>query len=92
MRRFLALMVLAGVLTIGGFASSAFAQEEDTPPPEVGGTTVVEVRGSTTGDPSLPFTGSTDTGTYVLVGLAIAALGGVLVVAGRRRDEVLSRS
>jgi LPXTG-motif cell wall-anchored protein len=90
MRRFFLLMVLAGVLMIGGFASSAFAQEEDTPPPEVGGTTVVEVGGSTAGE--LPFTGSTSTGTYVLVGLAIVALGGVLVVAGRRRDEVLSRS
>ena len=89
MRRILALMVLAGVLTIGAFGSSAFAQE-DTPEPEVGGTTVVEVGGSTAGQ--LPFTGSTGTGTYVLVGLVIVALGGVLVVAGRRRDEVLSRS
>jgi len=90
MRRILALTVLAGILMIGAFGSSAFAQ--DTPDPEVGGTIVTvgpEVGGTSA---SLPFTGSTSTGTWVLAASALVAVGGLLVIAGRRRADVLTRS
>lgn len=91
MRRLLMLIVVATVLTLGVVASSAGAQ--DTPPPsDVGGTVVTRDPGTETSAGSLPLTGSTGTGTYVLLGLGLAALGGVLVVAGRRHGHVLNRS
>jgi len=37
---------------------------------------------------ALAFTGSSDTPSYVLVGIAAIVLGGVLVVAARRRSQV----
>lgn len=86
MRRILSLTVMAGILTVGAFSSIAFAQ--DTPEPEVGGTVVTRGVGSA----SLPFTGSTSTGTWVLVAAAIVLVGALLVIAGRRREDVLTRS
>jgi LPXTG-motif cell wall-anchored protein len=86
-RKLLTLIVLTVGLTLGVFAATAGAQDDYTP--EVGGTVVTEAPSSTG---TLPFTGSSNTGSYVLLGLAGIALGGALVIATRRRDEVLHRS
>jgi LPXTG-motif cell wall-anchored protein len=40
------------------------------------------------GSRSLAFTGSNDTPSYVLVGIAALVLGAVLVIAARRRSQV----
>jgi len=51
----------------------------------------VDVAGTTASKPpaaALAFTGSSDTPSYVLIGIAALVLGAVLVVAARRRSQV----
>ena len=52
-----------------------------------GGEVVVRVK-SAEATKSLAFTGSSNTPSYVLIGLAALVLGAVLVVAARRRSQV----
>ncbi|MFO7589453.1 MAG: LPXTG cell wall anchor domain-containing protein [Acidimicrobiia bacterium] len=95
MRRIVTLLMLAASLSLGALVATAGAQTtEPTYAPEVGGTVVtrdpgIRVRGASA--KRLATTGSDGTSTYVLVGLAVVGIGGVLVVAGRRPKAVLHR-
>jgi LPXTG-motif cell wall-anchored protein len=56
-----------------------------------GGETVVRVKSATATKPAagaLAFTGSSDTPSYVLIGIAAIVVGAVLVVAARRRSHL----
>jgi LPXTG-motif cell wall-anchored protein len=55
-----------------------------------GGEVVVRVKSNTATKPaaSLAFTGSSDTPSYVLIGIAAIVVGAVLVVAARRRSHL----
>jgi LPXTG-motif cell wall-anchored protein len=59
-----------------------------------GGVTVVRAeaisKGTTTPGKALAFTGSSNTPTFVVIGLAALVLGFVFVVAARRRSQVNS--
>lgn len=95
MRRILTLAVMVSGLIVGVFAAVAAAQAypvTTVPPIVVGGTVVtapIQVGGTRA---SLPFTGGGDTVSYVLVGLIVIAIGVGLVIATRRRAELLNRS
>jgi LPXTG-motif cell wall-anchored protein len=73
----------------------AFAQttnpDDYSPPAEVGGTVVTRGQGDP-GTGQLPRTGSNNTPSLVLIGLGAIAVGGVIVVASRRRSQVLTRA
>jgi LPXTG-motif cell wall-anchored protein len=73
---------LSANFTVGG---SAYVASCADPSGEV----VVKVAAASTNKPAgaLAFTGSSDTPSYVLVGIAALALGAVLVVAARRRSH-----
>ncbi len=92
MRRLLKITLLVAVLTVALGAPAALAQTDDdyTPPPP-GGVTVSK---TDPGAPSgrLPVTGSDNTPSLVLIGLVAIAVGGIVVVAARRRSQVLARA
>ena len=59
--------------------------------PEPGGIEAISIdtsAGSRRGREVLAFTGSSDTPSYVLIGIAALVVGAVLVVAARRRSQV----
>jgi LPXTG-motif cell wall-anchored protein len=90
MRRLLKITLLVGVLTLA-LSAPAMAQTDDDYTPDVGGITATrEESGSSTG--RLPFTGSDDAPSLIIVGLGLAAIGAVAVVAARRRSEVVART
>lgn len=91
----LLLATLGAMFAVGLMASAAFAQE-DTPPvtvPDVAGISVTRTEGTDPGTSGrLPFTGSDNTPSMVLIGLSAVAVGGVLVLGVRRRQAVLQRA
>ena len=91
MRRLLKITLLVGVLTLALSAPALAQTDDDDYTPDVGGITATrDETGSSTG--RLPFTGSDDTPSMVIVGLALAAVGAVAVVATRRRAQVVART
>jgi len=92
------LLAMAFVTISAVLSTVAVAAAQVYPPTtEVAGTTVTrgtepatEVAGASAS--RLPFTGSDNSLTYLLVGLAAIGIGTVLIVAFRRRAEVLARS
>lgn len=91
MRRLLKVTLLMAVFLVA-LGAPALAQTDDYTP-QVGGLVVtdpVEVGGIRVG--RLPFTGSDNTPSLVLTGLGVIAAGGVIVIATRRRSEVLQRA
>jgi LPXTG-motif cell wall-anchored protein len=89
MRRLLLLAGLVGVLVLGVWIAAAGAQEYPPTTIVVGGTSVT--RGTSGSGSSLPFTGS-NSGTIGLAALCLVAVGLVVVVAARRRKDVLDRA
>ena len=94
MRKMLKIMLLMAVflvaLSVPAFAQTTTNPDDYTPPPSVGGEVVT--RGSGTAAGQLPYTGSNNTPSLVFIGLATIAAGGVIVVAARRRSQVLTRA
>ena len=93
MRRLAVMLTGAMVFVVGLLASTASAQA--TYPIIVGGQQVTRVGGvqvSAASSGSLAFTGANHTLTYVLIALGLVAMGLVLVVATRRRADVLNRA
>src|SRR5262245_17677156 len=82
---------------VGGVSAAAEPPDvggitaDDYTPPDVGGQVVTSGGGTGTSTGQLPFTGSNDTPSWVLVGLALTALGVLFVVATRRRAAVVRR-
>lgn len=90
-RRFLTILTVAALLSLGALVATAGAQTtEPTYAPDAGGIVVDRDPGGASAG-RLAYTGSDGTSTYVLVGLAVVGIGGVLVVAGRRPKAVLHR-
>jgi LPXTG-motif cell wall-anchored protein len=78
-------------LGVPAFAQTQGDDDDYTPPAEVGGTVVTRGQGDP-GTGQLPRTGSNNTPSLVLIGLGAIAVGGVIVVASRRRSQVLTRA
>jgi hypothetical protein len=88
MRRLL--VMLGGVATlVVGLASAAGAQT--TYPINVGGIQVSRAPTNVSGA-NLAFTGANHLLTYILIGLCLVAVGTVLVLAARRRTQLLHRA
>ncbi len=91
MRR-LVVVFTGAVGFVGGLLASA-ASAQATYPITVGGNQVTRVGGIQVSRGSLAFTGSSShTLTYVLIALGLVAVGLVLVVATRRRLDLLHRA
>jgi hypothetical protein len=88
MRRLLVMLGGAATLVVG-LASAAGAQT--TYPINVGGIQVSR-SGGTGASSNLAFTGSNHLLTYILIGLCLVAVGTVLVLAARRRTQLLQRA
>ena len=89
MRRLLVMLGGAATLVVG-LASAAGAQT--TYPINVGGIQVSRSGATNVSAGSLAFTGSNHLLTYILVGLCLVAVGTVLVLAARRRTQLLHRA
>ncbi len=95
MRRVLKITLLVAALTLALGIPAAMAQtDDDYTPPTVGGITATrtDTDTGTTTSGRLPFTGSDNTPSMVLIGLGAIAVGGIVVIATRRRSQVLARA
>jgi hypothetical protein len=92
MRRLAVMLTGAMVFVVGLLASTASAQT--TYPIVVGPAQVTRAGGIqvSAASGSLAFTGANHTLTYVLIALGLVAVGLVLVVATRRRADLLNRA
>jgi hypothetical protein len=94
MRKFVVVLTGAVVGLVGLLASAASAQTTGASGPIVVGGQQVARTGSVqvSGSSSLAFTGSSHLLTYVLIGLGLVVVGLLVVVATRRRAQVLQRA
>jgi LPXTG-motif cell wall-anchored protein len=92
MRRLVKITLLVAVFVVA-LGVPAFAQTTgDDYTPQVGGSQVTRTGAATATKGRLPFTGSDNAPSLALIGLCAIAVGGVLVVAARRRSELLQRT
>jgi LPXTG-motif cell wall-anchored protein len=87
-RAFVVLSTAALMVVV--WASTALAQTADYPPTPGGGQVVVPVKAPAAGQ--LPRTGSSNTPSLVLIGIAALVVGLVLVLAVRRRRAAVHGS
>jgi len=94
MRRLLKITLLVAVLTVAFGVPAAVAQtDDDYTPPSVAGISVTRTgSGTDPGSGQLPYTGSGNAPSLALIGLGAIAVGGIVVVAARRRSQVLARA
>jgi LPXTG-motif cell wall-anchored protein len=93
MRKLVVVLTGAMVGLVGLLASAASAQTTGASGPiVVGGQQVARSPVVSGNSSSLAFTGSSHLLTYVLIGLGLVVLGLLVVVATRRRAQVLQRA
>ncbi len=81
----------AAVTQVPGGVGGDVVVSPDDYTPGVAGASVTVTQGAFDPGGKLPFTGSNDSPSWALLGLALAAIGTVLVLAARRRAQVLQR-